>query len=76
MAVGMTLRAWLTLAEAIGRRSRQAVHSSPVRLRDVGDAWRALCSVCGTAVPNERLEAVPATRRCVSCQAGHREKIR
>ena len=42
MAVGVTLRAWLTLAGAIGRRPRQAVHSSPVRLRDVGDAWRAL----------------------------------
>jgi hypothetical protein len=42
MAVGMTLRAWLTLTGAIGRRSRQAMHGSPVRLRDVGDAWRAL----------------------------------
>jgi hypothetical protein len=29
-------------AGAIGRQSRQSVHSSPVRLRDVGDAWRAL----------------------------------
>ncbi len=42
MAVGMTLRAWLTLAGAVSRRSRHAVTSSPVRLRDVGDAWRAL----------------------------------
>ena len=50
MAVGLTLRG-LTLASgavvvaaagAIDRRCGQSAHRLPVRLRDVGDAWRAL----------------------------------
>lgn len=27
-----------------------------------------LCLVCGSAVPEERLQAVPSACRCVSCQ--------
>ena len=26
------------------------------------------CQVCGTAIPVERLEVMPATRHCVACQ--------
>jgi RNA polymerase-binding transcription factor DksA len=28
------------------------------------------CEVCGEAIPDERLDAVPGTGRCVRCAAG------
>jgi RNA polymerase-binding transcription factor DksA len=30
----------------------------------------AVCEVCGDAIPDERLDAVPGTVRCVRCAAG------
>lgn len=34
------------------------------------DDWQAaiLCEICRQAIPPERVEALPGTRRCVSCQ--------
>jgi RNA polymerase-binding transcription factor DksA len=63
------------LAELLLVRCREALEEieEALRLIDRGEYGR--CSVCGTAVPYERLEAVPATRRCVSCQARHQENI-
>ncbi|HEX2058045.1 MAG TPA: TraR/DksA C4-type zinc finger protein [Actinomycetota bacterium] len=31
------------------------------------------CEVCGTAIPDERLEAVPAARYCIEHQAAHEQ---
>jgi len=45
-------------------------------LRLIGQGAYGSCSVCGTAIPYERLEAVPATRRCVSCQDKRQGRIR
>lgn len=51
-----------------------ACHLSPVQLerlrrllvgRDYGTS-----SGCGSSIPYERLEVVPAAARCVSCQVG------
>lgn len=35
-----------------------------------------LCSACGASIPYERLEAVPATRHCISCQSGRDRALR
>ena len=64
------------LAEFLLVRCREALEEIEEALRLIDQGEYGRCSVCGTAVPYERLEAVPATRRCVSCQARHREKIR
>jgi RNA polymerase-binding transcription factor DksA len=64
------------LAELLLVRCREALEEIEEALRLIDKGGYGRCSVCGTAVPYERLEAVPATRRCVSCQAGRREKIR
>ena len=64
------------LAELLLVRCRVALDEIEEALRLIDQGGYGLCSVCGTAIPYERLEAVPAARRCVSCQAGHQEKIR
>ena len=57
-------------------RCREALEEIEEALRLIDQGGYGRCSVCGTAVPYERLEAVPATHRCVSCQARHRENLR
>jgi RNA polymerase-binding transcription factor DksA len=34
------------------------------------------CEVCGTAIGADRLEAVPTTRRCVTCAAPRVQGLR
>lgn len=38
-------------------------------LEKLGDGTYGTCEVCGEAIPDERLEAVPAARYCVRHQA-------
>lgn len=40
---------------------------------EIGDDWPAarLCSVCGKAIPPERLELLPDATRCAACQQSH-----
>jgi RNA polymerase-binding transcription factor DksA len=64
------------LAELLLVRCREAVEGTEEALRLIDQSGYGRCSVCGTAVPYERLEAVPATRRCVSCQARYQDRIR
>lgn len=64
------------LAELLLVRCREALDEIEEALRLIDQGGYGLCSVCGTAIPDERLEAVPAAQRCVSCQAGQQEKIR
>lgn len=64
------------LAELLLVRCREALDEIEEALRLIDRGGYGLCSVCGTAIPDERLEAVPAAQRCVSCQAGHQERIR
>jgi DnaK suppressor protein len=65
-----------SLAEVLLVRCREALEEIEEALRLIDEGGFGLCSVCGSAIPYERLEAVPAARRCVSCQAGHQETIR
>lgn len=64
------------LAELLLVRCREALDDITEALQLIDQGGYGLCSVCGAAVPYERLEAVPSTRCCVSCQAGHQERIR
>lgn len=64
------------LAELLLLRCREALDEIEEALRLIDRGTYGLCSVCGTAIPYERLEAVPATRRCVSCQDRGQERSR
>ena len=56
-----------SLAEAARRR----VDDLDRALAAVDDERFGSCERCGRPIGRERLEAVPATRRCVACAAGH-----
>jgi hypothetical protein len=58
------------LAHLHGRRVEEIEEA----MRLIDEGGYGLCSACGVAVPYERLEAVPATRRCVCCQATGRAR--
>lgn len=62
------------LAELLLGRCREALDEIEDALRLIDQGAYGLCSVCGTAIPYERLEAVPATRRCVACQDKRQER--
>ena len=64
------------LVELLLARCREALEDIESALRLIGEGAYGSCSVCETAIPYERLEAVPATRRCVSCQDKRQERIR
>ena len=45
-------------------------------LRRLDDGTYGTCEVCGTAIPDERLEALPATRLCLEHQAEAEREVR
>jgi RNA polymerase-binding transcription factor DksA len=45
-------------------------------LRRLDDGTYGRCEVCGKAIPDERLEAMPATRLCVAHQAEAEREVR
>ena len=57
------------LAEVLLVRCRETIDEIEAALSLMGQGAYGACTSCGAAIPYERLEAVPATRRCVSCQA-------
>jgi RNA polymerase-binding transcription factor DksA len=61
------------LAEVLLARCREASDEIEAALALIGEGTYGACSACGVAIPYERLEAVPAAQRCVSCQS-HRDR--
>jgi hypothetical protein len=56
-----------------GCKAKGTLRAAPTdELPDVwdDDGWQAavLCEICRKAIPPERLEAMPESRRCVACQ--------
>ncbi|MGH9067149.1 MAG: TraR/DksA family transcriptional regulator [Acidimicrobiales bacterium] len=58
-------------------RCRTLHRQAMAELGEIEDALARLaagtygkCEVCGRPIPVERLEALPATRRCVACKSG------
>ena len=41
-------------------------------LEKLDDGTYGVCDTCGTEIPEERLEAIPATSLCVQCSTGRR----
>ena len=64
------------LAEVLLARCREALEEIKEALELLGRGLYGACSACGTPIPYERLEAVPAAQRCVSCQASHDRVLR
>jgi RNA polymerase-binding transcription factor DksA len=62
------------LAELLLVRCREALDEITQALQLLDQGAYGLCLVCGIPIPYERLEAVPATRRCVSCQDRFQER--
>ena len=57
------------LAEVLLVRCRETLDEIETALSLITHGAYGACTQCGAAIPYERLEAVPATQRCVSCQA-------
>lgn len=55
------------LAEAGAVRAREATEDIEDALRRMDLGTYGSCEACGAHLPFERLEAVPAARRCVAC---------
>jgi DnaK suppressor protein len=64
------------LAEVLLVRCQEALDEIEEALRLFDHGRYGLCVACGAAIRYERLEAVPAARHCVSCQAGHDRVLR
>jgi RNA polymerase-binding transcription factor DksA len=58
-----------SLAEAATARTVEALEEVGAALARIDSGAYGSCTSCGDAIPFERLEAVPATARCVRCQA-------
>jgi Prokaryotic dksA/traR C4-type zinc finger len=65
------------MAESVGRLACPACKELRLSARALDSAWApddfewqaaALCEVCRKAIPAERLEAIPETKRCLVCQ--------
>lgn len=41
-------------------------------LEKLDDGTYGVCDICGTEIPEERLEAIPATSLCVQCSTDRR----
>lgn len=64
------------LAEILLARCREALDEIEEALSLLDRGVYGLCTACATAIPHERLEAVPAARRCVSCQTAQNQVLR
>ncbi|MEW6475747.1 MAG: TraR/DksA C4-type zinc finger protein [Actinomycetota bacterium] len=64
------------LAEALLVRCQEALEEVEAALRLFDQGLYGLCAGCGAAIRFERLEAVPAARHCVSCQADRDRDMR
>jgi RNA polymerase-binding transcription factor DksA len=58
------------LAAVLLARCWEALTEIEEALARIGRGDYGTCAGCGSAIPYERLEVVPAAQRCVSCQAG------
>ncbi|HEV3364823.1 MAG TPA: TraR/DksA C4-type zinc finger protein [Acidimicrobiia bacterium] len=64
------------LAEVLLIRCQEALAEVEAALRLFDEGTYGLCVACGAAIRFERLEAVPAARHCVSCQAVRDREVR
>jgi DnaK suppressor protein len=55
--------------KALIASSRQALSEIAHALRRMAHGTYGLCERCGMAIPAERLEILPHTRCCMTCQA-------
>lgn len=55
--------------EEIGRETENAIAAINTALAKIRNGTYGACSVCGGAIAQERLEAIPETVSCVSCAA-------
>jgi RNA polymerase-binding transcription factor DksA len=54
-------------ASALLERAQQQLADLDDALERVASGTYGICESCGAHIPAERLEAQPATRRCVTC---------
>lgn len=52
---------------ATARSISRSINDIDAALREIEAGTYGICEVCGMSIPAERLEARPATTRCVSC---------
>jgi len=54
-------------AETLAQELREALSEVEGALQRIADGSYGVCEVCGQPISPARLEAMPATRRCISC---------
>lgn len=54
-------------AETLAQELREALTEVEAALQRIADGSYGVCEVCGNPISPARLEAMPATRRCISC---------
>lgn len=60
------------LAEAGAARAEEAIADTEHALQRLDASTYGRCEACGSRIPFERLEAIPAARLCVACQGRRR----
>ena len=64
------------LAQVLLERCQETLDEIETALRLHDQGTYGACSTCGVAIPYERLEALPAASRCVSCQSNQDRVLR
>ena len=64
------------LADVLLARCLETMDEIHAALARIGEGTYGTCEGCGSAIPVERLEIVPAADRCVACQADRDRVLR
>lgn len=64
------------LATVLLERCQETLDEIEVALRMHDEGRYGACAICGSAVPYERLEVLPAASRCVACQSSQDRELR
>jgi DnaK suppressor protein len=55
---------------ALSAQARAAIEQIDVAVAKIHDGTYGQCETCGTAIPKERLKALPYAALCVKCKSG------
>ena len=57
------------LDEGIEEELQRSIDEVDQALARIGDGTYGICIDCGRSIPDKRLEALPASARCIECQS-------
>jgi len=69
LADGSVIQEDLDASAQLLANTRGVVTAAEAALHSLADGTYGRCEVCGTRIPEERLEAFPGAARCVNCSS-------